>query len=192
MVVSYHLLGPLNYFLRSLLVRFKTMRCNKKVLLYQVHIYGPGCSALGLLLLFGTPPPTHYYLLSEDSSHTHTCEELISMNIKIDWLTSSSLTTVSLHCGIRLIKVEVVGLFMSSRVSRTKSLTAITPGILSLFLVQLKKKSQPKIWGCSWRKWVLNTEPGSHGSYCSCLFAGDVFFPAKMLEKRHNCTDDFS
>lgn len=72
MVVSYHLLGPLNYFLRSLLVRFKTMRCNKKVLLYQVHIYGPGCSsALGLLLLFGTPPPTHYYLLSEDSSHTH-------------------------------------------------------------------------------------------------------------------------
>ena len=38
--------------------------------------------------------------------------------------------TVSLHCGIRLTNPDVVGLLMSSRVSRIKSLTEITLGMI--------------------------------------------------------------
>ena len=44
-------------------------------------------------------------------------------------LTSSTLVTVSRHCGILWTKVEVVGLAWSSLASLTNSPTVITPGI---------------------------------------------------------------
>ena len=44
--------------------------------------------------------------------------------------TSSSLLTVSLHCGILETKFEVVGLLRSSRTSRTKSRAEMRPGIV--------------------------------------------------------------
>ncbi len=44
--------------------------------------------------------------------------------------TSSNLLTVSLHCGMRETKFEVVGLLRSSRTSRTKSRAEMRPGIL--------------------------------------------------------------
>ena len=50
-------------------------------------------------------------------------------------LTSSSLATVSLHCGIRLTKLDVVGLLKSSRTSRTKSGAEMgaMPGMMTLY-----------------------------------------------------------
>ena len=57
---------------------------------------------------------------------------IIILNKKNKYLTSSNFVTVSLHCGIRCTKLDVVGLLISSLVSRTKSLTVITPGILRL------------------------------------------------------------
>ena len=51
---------------------------------------------------------------------------------RVQCLTSSSLATVSLHCGIRLTKLDVVGLLKSSRTSRTKSGAEMgaTPGMM--------------------------------------------------------------
>ena len=60
--------------------------------------------------------------------------ESIQKNLKIS-LTSSNLLTVSLHCGICVTKFDVVGLLKSSRVSRRKSLTEITPGISAVFAI---------------------------------------------------------
>ena len=51
----------------------------------------------------------------------------VSLNIFVR--TSSILVTVSLHCGILVTKVEVVGEAKSSRVSRMNSGTVMIPGI---------------------------------------------------------------
>jgi hypothetical protein len=83
-------------------------------------------------------------------------------------LTSSNFVIDSRNCGILVTKFDVVGLLKSSRVSRTKSLTEITPGILTSFytfvfgrvlatcssIQELQAKMRPTLNWVEERKWV--------------------------------------
>ena len=73
---------------------------------------------------------TTKHLLSHSQTMTQFWRCHNTVIIKVTFSTSSILFIVSLHCGILLTKVEVVGLAKSSLASLMKSGTVMTPGMM--------------------------------------------------------------
>ncbi len=117
--------------------------------------------------------------------------------------TSSNLLTVSLHCGMRETKFEVVGLLRSSRTSRTKSRAEMRPGILERGLTLSSSLSHSGNMGThmlfvhllsqrerGWRKAFFISRPTPRPTLTSVLYvkhsAVTLFLPTEVTHSSAN------